>query len=61
MSTVFEVLPILCSFSLFLSILHLWQCRRDLTKLSREIERHEQGREIKRRVLGELARKAVQP
>lgn len=59
MSTVVEVFRILCVLSLFLSALQLLLCGRDLTQLKREIERHEQGRAIKARVLGELASKGV--
>ena len=48
---------ILCSISFVLT----WQSSRGLTQLRREVERHEQGRAFRARVLGELARKAVQP
>ncbi len=37
-----------------------WQSSSGLTQLRREVERHEQGRVIRARVLAELASKAVQ-
>lgn len=59
MSTVFEVLPLVLSFSLIALSVHSW---RNLSNIQRELERHARGREIKRRVLAEVAKqKAVQP
>ena len=59
MSTVFEVLPLFLSFSL---VALAWQSWRNLSTIQRELERHARGREIKRRVLAEVAKqKAVQP
>lgn len=38
-----------------------WQSSRGLGQLRREVERHEQGRAIRARVLAELASKGVRP
>lgn len=38
-----------------------WQSARSLGQLRRELQRHEQGRAIRARVLGELASKGVRP
>jgi hypothetical protein len=37
-----------------------WQSSRGLATIKREVERHEQGRAFRARVLAELASKAVQ-
>jgi len=46
---------LLCLIALTLT----WQSSRSLGQLRRELQRHEQGRAIRARVLGELASKAV--
>lgn len=51
--------PTLMLIFMLLSSGLAWQAWRDLDQLKREVERHEQGQTIKRRVLGELARRAI--
>lgn len=59
MSTVFEALSFSLCISLVVLSVHSW---RNLSSIQRELERHARGREIKRRVLAEVAKqKAVQP
>lgn len=50
-------LLLLCSISALLCL----QAATGAAELRRELERHAAGQEIKRRIVGELARKRVQP
>ena len=53
-------LTLLLFLCLIASVL-TWQSSRSLGQLRREVERHEQGRAFRARVLGELASKGVRP